>query len=137
MLCFILKLLDVRQVLAAAGGFFVTHEQGLGDEVHGEVVECGRHFARPGFGELDGVDGGDDVDAVWGDAELHDRIGLGEIGCRDVDAGEPEFAKGAFDSDCVVVRRLDEDVDVGGETGPSVKGDGVSTDDQVSNAVGV
>ncbi len=104
---------------------------------HRLLVELRWHAADPGLFELYSRDRCQDVDAVRGASKLHDAFRRREVFVFEREVAESKLANRVEDSSRVVRRRTHEKVDVASETRVTVKGYGVSANDEVFNRVRV
>jgi hypothetical protein len=95
------------------------------------------HFGCKCVVGVDATDARKEVDPVRRATELNELFRGGEVRRAYTQVAEAEFIQDRNDFGGVLRRRADKDIEGAGEAGPRMKGETMSSDDQVLNAVGV
>lgn len=125
--------LEIELVLGAPARALVPDELVTTQEVDRHPIEAGTNPALPRLVKVDPADLGQNVDPIRRSAELSDAAPLYEVTLSQSLPRESERVERIEEPMRVGRLRPDEDIDVSGEAGEAVEGDGVTADDDELN----
>jgi len=124
-----LERFDIGKIFQPSRRLLVRDQCGSGNERNPQLAHIAVRRLRSGGPPIDAIDPREDVDPLRREPELHHPALRDEISGLKSERGESEAAQRLDQTIRVVRRRMDEDIDVSGESRTAVVGEGVASDD--------